>query len=166
MFSAIGGFFSGIGSFFYGIGSGIVNFFAGIVNGIGNIIAISISAEYLLPTLIAIVVMAIKLFINNRVCAMELKKCIIEMPCEILVLALGFAISNMSNYAGNEYTVPLVLLFQVIIMLIFTAAIINYLKDKIAKFNGFHISASVLTYAMALYSYAISVAALVGGVTR
>lgn len=146
-----------IGDFF----CGIENFLIGITVFLGDVLEITTREEFLLPTLIALLAMSIKLFVNKKVCVLDLKKCFIELPCEILVLSIGFVISDVSNMgAGQKSYIDL---FTVLILMVIDAAVIAFLEEKVANLKKLHMVVLILTYGLAFLAYVISIRAISNG---
>ena len=100
IFTWIGGAFAWIGGAFVWIFS----LFVGLIEKIGTLIDVITQNEYLIPTFVAILIILIKLFINNKVSALDFKYCLIELPCELIVLAFGFIISYiLNNFKINNF---------------------------------------------------------------
>ena len=152
--------FGGIFAWIGGASEWIFSLFVGLIEKISTIIGVITQNEYLIPTFVAILIILIKLFINNKVSALDFKYCLIELPCELIVLAFGYMAMNTGGNNDNG----LVLLLKVLILLIIVAAMINYLKTKVNKLEGKDIFITILAYFFALYSYCVSITSIVGGI--
>lgn len=118
------------------------------------------SIEYRLPTIITIVVMVIKFLVNRRVCALDFKKAGVELPCEIVTLSLGFVIIKINSTNETLYRA-----FVLIVLLVITAALVNYLQreeiiNKVTPFTK-QFFMCALCYLIAIISFYFSMNAVI-----
>lgn len=112
-----------------------------------------LNKPYSIPTLVAVFTVACKLFINNKVCALDVKKCLIELPCEICILSVGFAVSYLS-ISGSEYIMAAgALLFVALLILIIDYALVKHLFDKLGRFTFSSFLIVVFEYLLSIFSY-------------
>lgn len=131
-----------------------VNIFENIID---SIFLGMLNNAYSIPTLVAMLTIVCKLLINNQVCALDIKRCIVELPCEISILTLGFDVSYFS-ICGIKYVDTAVrLLFISLLVLIFNCAIAKYLFNKLARIT---FSRGVLIFVEYIFSIFIYFAAI------
>ena len=112
-----------------------------------------LNQPYSIPTLVAVFTVVCKLFINNKVCALDVKECLIELPCEISVLSVGFAVSYLSISGSGYITGAGSLVFLDLVVLIIDYAIVKHLFDKLGRFNFFNILAILFEYSISILLY-------------
>lgn len=120
------------------------------------------SIEYRLPTIITIVVLTAKFFVNKSVCALDFKKLGVELPCEVITLSLGFVIIAI-NSTNTKIKEILFTTFVLIFLLIVIAALVNYLQrenviDKISPFTK-EFWMCISCYIIAIFSFYFSMSA-------
>lgn len=126
------------------------NFFEFIM----RLFEITTREKYSTSILITILAMLIRLLINRKVCALDIKKCIVEMPCEILVLSLGFVIANLDYDSSiSGINIPII----VLILMVIDIALVNNLVKNISNFKKYHVFISIFSYIVATGAYALSI---------
>lgn len=146
-----------LGQFFDRIIAIIKDFFGFIM----QLIQITMEEKYSASILITILAMLIRLLINKKVCALDIKKCIIEMPCEILVLSLGFVIANL-NYESEISGINILMI--VLILMVIDIALVNGLVKNVSHLEKRHIFISIFSYIVSIGAYALSIRELfIGG---
>ena len=130
---------------------------------INNINAVFTEEKYKLPFLITLIVLVIKFVANHAVVALDFYKAFAEMPCEISILSMGFKTTQLlssSKTANMDYFQELLsLLFVFIIIACFARTLIKAIDE-----NGFgfkHWLFGILTYIMALWSFSVSITAVI-----
>lgn len=76
-----------------------------LINWISELASNIFSSEEILSTLIAVVVILLKLFINNKATKLQRKALFVSLPGEIEILAVGFIISSTINVADQTVLV-------------------------------------------------------------
>ena len=108
---------------------------------------------YAIPTLVAVVTIICKLFINNQVSALDIKECIIELPCEISILALGFNVSYISICADQYTNAAVGFLFMSLVAFMLDCAFAKSLINKLNRITLGSAIVIVLEYVIGIFSY-------------
>ena len=107
----------------------------GMVKHIEEIFHTFRNEDYMLPVLITILIIFIKFFVNRKTCALDYKEALIELPFEIITLALVFLIT-MNIISAKALLIKFV---GILLLLFVSAAITAALQDKLGDLRARHI---------------------------
>lgn len=130
-----------------------IEMFSFKIENIFEIIELMRQEVFLVPTLITILVIIIKLSINRKLKALDYKICIIQMPYEIIALALGFIFSKLGTSTNIKTSY---VLFSLVIFVI-VAFIINGISEDIQKLAPKQIVYSAISYILSIFMYITAV---------
>lgn len=88
---------------------------------------------------------------------MDVKKCFIELPCEICILSVGFAVSYLSISDSKNITGAGSFLFVTLLVLIIDYALVKYLFDKLGRFTFPSVLIILAEYLLSIFSYVAAV---------
>lgn len=123
-----------------------------LINWISELASNIFSSEEILSTLIAVVVILLKLFINNKATKLQRKALFVSLPGEIEILAVGFIISSTINVADQTVLVTrMSLVFICFIFLIIQFASERALESSLSgQWHFGTLFAVSLLYAIAI----------------
>lgn len=117
--------------------------------------------EYKMPLLTTFLALFMKFFCNRAVVALDFKKGIAELPCEICVFSLGIKTTqvvqaNMSNHSYVlDYTFQMMEIVIAFILIIAGAReLIRSLDEN--QFNGFHWIIGSVIYVLSILAFSVS----------
>lgn len=108
-----------------------------------------------ITSLILILILLLKLYINREAKPIDYKKMIVSIPGEIMFLVLGFQISklisNNENDTNNRYIAKIIIS---LILLIFQYALEKWTDDKLSGDIKFKVKIKIiLMYIASIYLY-------------
>lgn len=131
-----------------------------------NMEQILTNPEYKMPTLTTLLVILLKFFCNRAVVALDFKKGIAELPCEVCVFSLGIKTTqavqaNMNNpQSVLDYTFQMMEIGCVFILITAGAReLIRGLDDN--RFNGFHFIIGFVIYVLSLWAFSVSLTGVI-----
>ena len=134
---------------------GLWYYWGGLWANTKTFFSVTEGATYYISIILMLIGMLMKTVVNKRVTFLDFKQCVIEMPLEILLLSLGFAVSNLGDLKKNE---DIINLFIIWICLFIDAAVINWIKDRMEYFNTGRFGITiVITYVLAVVCVIFSV---------
>lgn len=115
-------------------------------------------------TLLVLIVLLFKLYINHTATAIDYKKMFVSIPAEITFLVLGFLLSNLISSQPNDGENWLTGILVSLVVLTLQIAAEKYIDDKMSGKLGFRrillivvmYIASVLLYGYALFGGGIN----------
>lgn len=108
-----------------------------------------------LATLLLILIMLLKIFINDKVTTLRFKKMFVSFPSEIVFLVIGFLFSDMISTRENEINKTNLIVVNIIIALIILVilyAIEKWLDDKLSG----KLKKSVIVTIVLMYFFSIT----------
>ncbi len=119
---------------------------------------VSTDRKYMLPLLSALIILAVKLVANNMVCALDFKKAFIELPCEIIILSLGYLTLMIGESDAIIITAFRTFLFFIVVCAMCKDAMRAIEGNannasKNVKFKARHCIWVLLSYIMAIHSF-------------
>lgn len=127
---------------------------------------LTISNEQLVATLLIVLVMLLKLFINEKVTENQFKKLVVSIPSEVVVLCIGFLfsanISKSLSGAGQSDDIISILIPVALILVVCLYAAEKTLDGKLSGTWNWRIWLSVVV--MYIFSFALYVVVVFGGV--
>lgn len=112
-----------------------------------------------LATLLIVLAISLKLFINHRVTKLHFKKMLVSLPSEITFLVMGFLLSAMVREPYNDdiRTIMAIIVFALLI-LILQYAFERYLDDKLGgeiRFWNWVLIVAMYAASVILYSIVV-----------
>ena len=127
---------------------------------------LSISNDQLVATLLIVLVMLLKLFINEKVTENQFKKLVVSIPSEVVVLCIGFLfsanISKSLSGMGQSNDIISILIPVALILVVCLYAAEKALDGKLSGTWNRKIWFSVVV--MYIFSIALYVVVVFGGV--
>lgn len=114
----------------------------------------------IISTMIVILVILLKLFTNQQISRLKLKRTVVSFPGEITVLVLGFLFSDMINYSNKSESIISIIILIIIALIIILSqyAFEKWIDNKLSgniKWNI--ISIIVFMYIISILFYIVVV---------
>lgn len=115
----------------------------------------------IIATLLVVLVLLLKLFINNKATSIDVKKILVSIPGEITFLVLGFLMSDMISNASVVANECLIEIIIALILLVSHYAFERYVSDKLSGTIRWKIKIGIIL--MYLFSFAFYGFTVYGG---
>lgn len=105
-------------------------------------------------TVFVVIVLLLRLFVNIKATAIDIKKMLVSIPSEIMILAIGILMPRIvsSDQKSEESAFPLMLVS--LVFLILQVALEKHVDDKLSGRIGFGITCLiVLMFLMSIFLY-------------
>lgn len=115
-----------------------------------------VSYEFI-SLLLVILIMLLKLVVNQKLTELRIKQMIVSMPSEMIFLVLGFLFSNLITKKSADNKAIALCIVVALILIIIQYIIESYLHDKLSGKLGFNIFLILLLYFFSIIFYIIIV---------